>query len=307
MREIPTPTYQYEIDKLVEAYKRAVADIQRELERLDLSDMSQANARVALAEISRILASLNEESAAWVEENIPLAARDGVARTLVSLGVVETIDEAKTIAKFNRVNKALVDAAISDMQTDVLAVSQNIDKRVRSAVRKATADAMRANLARGVNGRRTISKDITSGIREQLGSAANGAIRDSAGRVWKVDHYVDMLTRTKMSETYREATTNEAVGRGAFYAVISHHGATDSCHYHEGRIIRMTSEGESQYPTYDQIKASGQCFHPACRHSFSPLRDPNKLPDDVKERAEAQAALGDKAIATGKRNPQGVE
>jgi hypothetical protein len=307
VREIPTPTYQYEIDRLVAAYKRAVVEIQRELERLDLTDLSRANAQAALVEVARILASLNEEAAAWVEENIPQAARDGVVRALVSLGVVETVEEARSIAKFNRINKAMVDAAIADMQTDVLAVTQNINKRVRDAVRKATADAMRANLSRGINGRRTIGRDITTGIRKQLGDAADGAIRDAAGRVWKVNTYVDMLARTKLAETYREATTNEAVSRGALYAVISRHGAGDACKYHEGRIIRLTGEGDPRYPTYDQIKASGQCFHPSCRHSFSPLRDPNKLPESVRERADKQAQLGDKALATGKRNPKDVE
>jgi len=272
VREIPVPTYDYEVQKLVSVYKRAVSDIQRELERLELTDISRANAQAALTEVARILASLDEESSAWVGEHIPQAARDGIVRSLIGLGIVETVEEAESIAKFNRINKAMVDAAISDTQTDVLAITQNITKRVRTAVRAATAEAMRANMAKGVNGRRTISRDIVSGIRKSLGSAADGAIRDAAGRVWRVEKYVDMLARTKMLNTHIEATTNEAIQRGVYTFVVSSHGAKDGCGRWEGKILKLSSEYPGDYPTIDEAKANNGLFHPGCRHVITPRR-----------------------------------
>jgi hypothetical protein len=300
---VPEPTYEYEVARLVAAYKRAVADIQRELERLDLTGISNANARAALAEVSRILTSLNEDSAKWVEENIPQAARDGIARTLVSLGVVETLQEAEAIVKFNRINANMVASAVADTQSDLLAVTQNVDRKVRAAIRQAVGESMRANMAAGINGRRTINRDTLAGMRKALGDSVNTGIIDAAGRRWKPEVYVDMVTRTKLMQTQIDAATNEALARDTQYAVISKHGAADACRFHEGRIIKLTPEAVGPYPTMSELKATGQIWHPNCRHVVSPIRVPEKLSDDTRAFAEKQAAIGDKAIATGKRAP----
>lgn len=276
MQHIPDPTYEYEIARLVDAYKNAAARIQHELERLDLAGLSRANAQAALSEVSRILSSLNDESAEWVAANIPQAARDGVVRTLVALDVAKTAEQAAAVVKFNRINSNMVAAAVADTQADLLAVTQNVDRRVRSAVRKVVADSMRASMTAGINGRRTISADILGGLRKTLGDAVNTGIIDAAGRRWKPEVYVDMVARTKMAETYREATTNEALARGAYYAVISRHGAKDACANWEGRIIRLTPDAPGDYPTYDAAKATRQIWHPNCRHTFTPVRVPEK-------------------------------
>src|SRR5690606_13899676 len=136
---------------------------------LDLTDMSRAVTEAALREVAEILRELNEESAAWVAEHIPEAARQSVAETIVTVGAASTLKEAREVMTFSRMNQTLVNAVIEDTQADLLAVTQNIDRRVRSTVRKVTADSMRANMAAGINGRRTISRDILSNMRAELG------------------------------------------------------------------------------------------------------------------------------------------
>ncbi|WP_338461568.1 phage minor capsid protein [Brevibacillus borstelensis] len=274
MREIPRPDYEYEIAHLVSAYKRAVSDILRELERLDLTDISRAQAQAALAEVARILASLNEESAAWVAANIPKAATDGVAAAIFALGVAETFEEARSIAKFNRMNRAMVDAVIADTQADLLAVTQNVERKVRAAVRQVTADSMRANMARGVNGRRTISRDILDGLRKKLGDSVNTGIVDAAGRRWRPEVYVDMVTRTKTMEAHMEATINEGVAREAFYGVISRHGATDACRNWEGKVVKLVPDAPGNYPYLGDLRGGREIFHPNCKHVVTPVRKP---------------------------------
>lgn len=299
----PDPTYDYEVGRLVEAYKAAIERIQAELGGLDIADISNANTRVALAEVARILASLNEESAEWVAANVPVAARDGVARTLLSLGVAQTVEQAQAIVKFNRMNAEMVKSAVADTQADLLAVTQNVDRKVRASVRKVVAESMRANMAAGINGRRTIAADILGGLRKTLNDALDTGIIDAAGRRWRPEVYVDMLTRTKLMETYKDATINEAIARDLRYAVISKHGAKDACRFHEGRIIKLTADAPGAYPTYSELKATGQIWHPNCRHTFSPIRDPDRLPDSVKDFADKQGQLGNIAAETGKRAP----
>lgn len=268
------PSYDYAIEQLVRTYQRAITEIQRELERMDLSSVSRANSAAALASVSKTLAALNEESAAWVSEHVPKAALDGVASTLYALGTAATLEEAHALAKFNRVNAALVKAAVADTQADLLAVTQNIDRKIRVAVRKVTGEVMRANLAKGINGRRTMNADVLGGLRKELGSALDTGIIDAAGRRWKPQVYVDMLTRTKMMRTQQEAMEAEAIGRGAYYGRISRHGATDACAKYEGTIVKLTPDAPGSYPYIGDLRQGRDIFHPQCRHVVSPLRNP---------------------------------
>lgn len=282
-KEIPDPSYEYEVGQLVDYYKRAVNDILRELNSVDLTDFQRANAQAVLKDIADILAKLDDNASAWVEENIPKAALDGVARTIVALGVANTIEEARTIAKFNRLNRELVKAVVADTQSDLLAVTQNMNRKVKSAIRQAVAESMRANMTRGINGRRTISADIVSDMRKRFGDAVNTGIIDAAGRRWKPEAYADMVTRTKMMQAHKEATRNEAIARGAYYGVISSHNAADACRNWEGKIVKLTPDAPGDFPYVDDLPRR-EIFHPNCRHVITPVRRLDRLPDDIKQR-----------------------
>ncbi|WP_239613925.1 phage minor capsid protein [Cohnella mopanensis] len=262
-----------QVDKLTLAYKTAVARILAELERIDLTDMSRASSIAVLAEVSKILVGLNEESAAWVAENVPLAARDGVLTALTSLG----IRNPEQVVRLTRLNQEMVKAVIEDTQADLLAVTQNVERRVRAAVRQVTGDALRTNMAAGINGRRTNTHDIMAGLRKKLGDSVNTGIIDASGRRWRPEVYVDMVVRTKMASAHRESTINEAVGRGAYYGRISRHGAKDACASWEGKIVKLVPDAPGPFPYIGDLPRR-EIFHPCCRHLVSPIRVP---PTDV--------------------------
>jgi hypothetical protein len=269
------PNYDKQIEVLVKQYKKAVEDIKRELDRLDVTNISRANSLAALKSVSEILSSLNDESAKWVEENVPIAVRNGIKETIVALGVVKTLDEAEKLVKFNRVNSELVKAVVSDTQADLLAVTQNVDKRVRATVRQVVSESMRDNLSKGINGRKTMNRDTIQGLRKKLGDSVNTGIIDASGRRWKPEVYVDMVTRTKMMRATNDATINEAIGRDAYYGVISSHGAKDACRNWEGKIVKLVSDTPGDYPYYGDLP-NREIFHPNCKHTISPVRDPNR-------------------------------
>ena len=160
MTKIPEPKYDYQVDRLVKMYKRAVRDIYRTLDRIDISNMTRALSAAALKEVAEVLSSLNEESAAWVAENIPVAVQNGALTTLVALDV----KDAEKITSFSRLNRELIEAVVADTQSDLLAVTQNIDRKVRTTIRQVTAESMRANMTRGVNGRKTMNRTILEGL-----------------------------------------------------------------------------------------------------------------------------------------------
>lgn len=269
------PNYDSQVEQLVRYYKQAIADIQRQLDRFDLTNFKRANQMALLKSVADILASLNEDAAKWVEENIPAAARQGVADAILALGVVDTLEQAQQLVKFNRVNAQLVQAAVEDTQADLLAVTQNVDKKVKATVRQVVAESMRSNLARGVNGRKTMNADTLAGLRQKLGNALNSGIIDASGRRWKPEVYVDMVTRTKMMRLTNEASMNEGVQRGAYYGIISNHGAKDACGKWEGKIVKLVPDAPGDY-TYIGDIPNRELFHPNCRHTVTPIGDPDK-------------------------------
>jgi hypothetical protein len=280
-REIPTPNYEYSISRLVGYYKTAVREINRELERVDLTDFQRANALATLKSISEILAELDENAAKWVEQNIPIAVRDGVAGTIYALGVVETLEQAHKIVKFNRLNKTLIEAIVADTQSDLLQVTQNMDRKIKAAVRQAVAESMRLNLTRGINATRVLKADVVAEMRKRLGDAVNTGIVDSASRRWRPEVYAEMVTRTKMMLAHREAIRNEAIARGAYYGVISSHNAADACRNWERKIVRLTPDAPGDLPYIDDLPRN-QIFHPNCKHLVTPVRRLDRLPDELK-------------------------
>ncbi|MFZ7945672.1 phage minor capsid protein [Neobacillus sp. 19] len=276
MNEIPIPTYKYDVEILLGYYKEALRKINTELSRLDLTKLDRANITVMQKEIADIILELDDKAKAWVATMLPKAAEDGIVYTLLSLGLAETVAEAQKIVVFNRLNREFVKTAIADMQDDLLQVTQNVERKVRKAVRQVTAEAMRSNLTQGLNTIDAIRPDIMRGLKARLGDALNTGIIDAAGRRWKPEVYVDMVTRTKLAHTQRESAINEAIGRNAFYGMISSHGAKDACRNWEGKIVKLTADAPGDYPYYG-VLPNREIFHPNCKHVISPVRRPERI------------------------------
>lgn len=272
MANYPAPNYEYEIAQLRRAYEDALDKVSLELTRLGATDFERAQTVATLAEIKRILKELNDVSDEWASANMERAVTDGIVRSLVSLGLVADIAEAQAIVKFSRLNRELVKSAVADTQADLLAVTQNIERKTRQAIRQAAATTMRSNLTRGINGTQTIRRDILA----QLDSATKTGIIDAAGRRWKPQVYVEMAVRTKMLAAHKEATINDALSRGVYYAIISSHGATDACRNWEGKIVKLTPEADGDYPYVGDLPRR-EIFHPNCKHVISPVRKPERV------------------------------
>ncbi|WP_019241505.1 MULTISPECIES: phage minor capsid protein [Bacillus] len=275
MTQPPTPNYDYDVAQLVKLYEKAIDKIMRELERVDLDNFTRANQLATLKSIAEILEGLDSTASVWASECIEKAVKDGIISTIISLGVVKTVAEAEDIFKFNRINKEFVKAAVADTQADLLAVTQNVDKKVRATVRKVSAEVLRSNLTQGINGTQTLKRDITAELRKQLGDSLNSAIIDAAGRRWRPSKYVEVLVRTKMMEAHRESTINEGVSRGALYGVVSKHGAKDACGKWEGKVLKLTPDAPGDY-TYVGDIPRNELWHPCCKHQLTAVRKPER-------------------------------
>lgn len=300
MRNVPKPVFDYKVAILVSYYKKASQKIINEIER---SNITTGNSRAVLKDVSEIIVDLDDNSRGWVEDNIPLSARQGIARSLVTLGEAKTFEEAEKIVGFNKLNRSMVQAAVADTYSDLAQVTQNIDRKTKAGLRRVFSEVAREQYTQGISSRQTIKRETLDRMYKEIDDMVNTGIIDAAGRRWRPETYVETVGIEKMNQAYFEANTNEAIARGAYYGVISSHGATDACRYHEGRIVKLTEDAPGDYPTVEDLKASGQIFHIRCMHHVSTLRNLDMLPESVLDKAEEQAELGEKAISAGGRNP----
>lgn len=258
------------MNRMVSAFKRAKSAIGAAVGRLFTLGFTRKAGDQVIKETAHILGKLNEESRKNIDEALTSAAKDGTLRTLTALGIAQKLANVT----LSRANKAMLSAALADTYADILAVTQNMDRRTRTTIRQAIADAIRANLARGVTSSQDISQAAVSRIRATLGQAADTGIIDASGRRWKPEVYVETVIQTKMSETQRNAVINEALERDVYYAQISRHGAKDACRNWEGRIVKLTPDAPGNYPYVGDLPRN-EIFHPRCRHTLTPIRNPD--------------------------------
>lgn len=307
VKQIPEPSFDYKADELTALFFEGLKKLKKEIDSLTLNDLQRKNATARLIQLAYILAGMNEEIKAWAQEAIPEAMIEGVSHALLAVGVVKTIDEARKIAQFNSVNLSVMKAAIADTQTDLLAVTENISDRLRTTMRRVTAEVIKEEYSVKPVNAKSLKPEILLRLKEELGEELEKGIVDAANRVWKPTDYVDMATRTKLHIIYGEAKTNEAVARNYLYAVISSHGAKDSCRFHEGRIVKLDASAKGRYPTIAELRASQQIFHPRCKHVFTPIETPDELEPNERKFADRQQERGTLAIESGKRNPQDID
>ena len=267
----PLPNYDYDVDKLRKAYEKALKEIQREIKSVFLTDYKRAQLLAIEKNITVILSDIAKYAQEWTSASITQAALQGIASTMVANGVVDTFDEALTLAKFNQANRQFVAAAIADTQADLLAVTQNMNRQAKLAIRKATAEVTRATLARGDNAIGQLSKEI----RTRIEKSADIAIIDASGRRWAVGHYTDVVASTNLFNAHREASINEALAEGSLYGRISRHNAKDKCKDYEGKILKLTPDAPGDYLYIGDISRK-DLFHPRCRHVIIPVRDPSR-------------------------------
>jgi hypothetical protein len=296
------PTYEKDIERLIHFYRKGAQQILHELLTMNLDSMSEKRRRALLKSIREILAEIDNEAGPLLKDVITRAYQDGQAGALVSLGEATTIAVAADMVSNAAINRHFVDVMINDTFEDLLAMTDNMERRVKRVVRNVVGEQLRAKAAAN-EGRRSMTGEVIQRLRKELEAAGSVGIVDRAGRRWKVEDYADMVVRTKIQQAHIEGVRNEAILRGALYGQISRHGATDACRYHEGRIVKLDPNAPGPYPTIESLRSTGQIWHPRCKHTVYPIRDLDLLPPRERERIERQHRIGEAAAATGKRNP----
>ena len=98
-----------------------------------------------------------------------------------------------------------------------------------------------------------------------IASEVDTSFRDKLHRKWKTNVYFNMFAKTILSNVYNEVYMSIMVAHNQDLVRISSHNATDACRPHEGEVISLTGATKG-YPTYYELKASKEIFHPRCKH-----------------------------------------
>lgn len=291
VRKVPTPKYDYEINRIMRTYQNARQTILTELLRLVEADLTDSATRVSLElsllrQIDFILGQANQEIQRTVEELILESFRNGQGGLLYAVGEYNSLAQATEGVAFSMLAKSTVDSMIADTFTDLLTASEHTSKKLKRIVRQTVAEQMRLGIIQQ-GGRRFMSKAITEkltkqGFSKRIDDEGFVGIIDKAGRKWKLDTYTKMVVRTKLTQAHSEGMKTQGIESNIDLAIISSHGAKDSCAKYEGLVVSMNGLTKG-YKTVEELRKSNKIFHPNCEHTFYPIRNLDVLSD--KERA----------------------
>lgn len=270
---IPRPNYDRDVNKIIAEYRKALRSIQAEMALTLSSDKIRRSMLTSFEkQLTNIIGELESEVLTLSSDLIHKTATDGVAQTMYGLGYAKTLNEAKKYVRFGTLNKPLIEAVISDTQTDLLAVTDNISRHTRRTMRNAIGTAMREQYASG-GGR---GRDVAKAVMDELAKESNIAIIDAAGRKWKTETYVKMAVQTNAMNAHREASINSGLEEGAYYGVISSHGAIDACANYEGKVVAMAPQYATDEIPYVEDLPRSSIFHPFCKHIVTSVFNPDR-------------------------------
>ena len=219
------------------------------------------NAQI-LAQLDDVLQHVDVQTKAYLEEMIPQTYRTfaGEVKTdLQGMGVATT-DMFSTIHEAHV--QALAEEAYLRFAGAMKAVKTNAEMILPMAKKAAVRQAIAEGQIIGLD-----NKVISENVQKILADQGIISLKDAGGKAWQLDAYADMLTRTVLANTARDATKNQAAEYGYDLVQISAHGGCEECAPWEGVICSINGDAEG-YPSLDEAEADG-LFHPNCKHTFA--------------------------------------
>lgn len=301
----PHPTYKTKVDELEGYYKEGFREIVTLLKTLNPNDpIKRARYEALLKEIQTILGQIDEKTYAWTQEVIGDAFEDSQARALVTMGIVGTLAEARTRISTTEIVRDRSRQMIEDTFEDLLQATKHTERKVKKIVREIVADSLRQNAVKNI-GRRQNVKEITErlyskGFSRSIKEETFIGIVDKAGRRWDLQTYSKMVVKTKIQQAQIEGARLEALQLDSDLAIISSHGAKDSCKHFEGLVVSMNGLTRG-YPTLSDLRGSGLIFHPNCQHTVHPIGSFNRLPSILQDKHERTMEKSERAMANPKQ------
>ena len=267
-----------QLQKLIEIYRKAEAQIKKELTRkraLDLVDYADA------AALKRVQQTLFEMTQA-AEEQAPIAIEsffDNTADAMITTktNIVNTLVN-NYMGRVEEAAEVAYQSALNYLAVGRLAAGE---------IRQASLELVAQKEAVGKGWR-----DIQTKLAIELNNKGVTSFVDKAGREWDMTSYCSMLTRT----TGRQAQVAAALTENDWDLwQISKHGTTCAlCSAYEGRVYSKSGTDPDYPPLYmafGKIDAAGSNdlsntylnIHPNCLHQLIPYTTAGKTDEEIQE------------------------
>jgi len=276
--------------QLVSQYREGQLRIIALLRQGDITEWQRAFANQQLAQVRAILETLNENTASWVQHHIPTLYEAGLKSVndrllpgglskLAHPGQVTPMD-----LKFTRMHKEAIEIIGDNMIQKMWNVNAQVGQRMKNMVKRARFNDMVMQNQIRDDSLKTMAQALTDGktqrqagkmMIDNLKESGISQFKDASGRMWNMESYTDMVTRTVSREAVTQAQLNRTRELGGdLVEVSSHAGACELCEPWEGQILSITGETEEYngepISTVAEAEDAG-LHHPNCAHELIPF------------------------------------
>lgn len=256
---------------LAEMYRRVMLELKERAEMMLVRDPGRLaaeayRARALEREVAQILQELDEDSAAWIAENIPKNYLNGMRRA--QLGFSEIGVGAGEVTPL--VHQEAIQILVNDLQDDLLDVTERMQRGYRNLTRKtqltalqdkAIADKVARGIAEG-KARREVSREIKRQLIDEYADKIT-----INGKQYRIDKYAELVARTRTAEAQTGGTINRVLDAGEDLVMVSNHGCDcDVCAPFEGKVFSISGTS-TRYPRLTVAPP----FHPNCKHGLAPF------------------------------------
>lgn len=219
---------------------------------------------------------------------VQTAARHGATTARVELRMAIVDREVVTT-----INPAVARNIADTLAGRLTAAHRSVVRTVPDIFQRVIAQAA-PNLIPDHNARLVVAQRVLNKL-----TAAGVGFTDVSGRVWGLESYVEMATRTAMMRASRDTHLDQLAGNGLNLVVVSDHGgACPLCAPWEGAVLTIDgssgdTEGVDVAGSVDTAEAAG-LGHPNCRHvygAFIPDVPPRVVPPYDPQHYEDRQAL----------------
>ena len=177
---------------------------------------------------------------------------------LARLGSVQSPD------KFIAANIKVLDTVSSKLTTDLLSANLTMLNQSSLDYTKLVTDSLAkkelGNITRDQAVKQVLSDWSKSGI---------PALKDSLGRKWQPDVYVNMVVRTNSLQIAKQTQERRALDYGYDLILTSQHSDQSPEHAPYANKIYSLTGNDPNYPPFSVATSAGFMTRPNCRHTYS--------------------------------------
>jgi len=253
--------------EIVETYENAYNEIYTKLDK-DAKKIPYMTAKAQaeiLKNVGDSLDKFEKKATSKLKKAIELVAKKEAEKAFKHMEAFSKTKKLEIPIKFN---EQLVQTTIADTMEHIAGQTDRILSATKQKLREISRETFKKASVEGLSYKEAYEELL----KEQKELIPEFKFIDRLGRGWATTTYFDMLVKTVMANIARETYINTLLVNGQDLVKISSHGATDPCSRWEGQVISLTGKVKG-YPTLSDVRATGEIFHPRCKHRLLPYNE----------------------------------